>query len=49
MFKPRRSPAEEADYKTSLMAMSDKDLYEECRRKIWLSAYAANNPHANSH
>jgi hypothetical protein len=38
-----------SDYINKLSAMSDKDLYDQTERMIWLSAYAANNPRSDFH
>jgi len=38
------APEKQLAYKDRLMTLSDADLYEECGKKIWLSAYANNNP-----
>jgi hypothetical protein len=38
-----------ADYLLKLIGMSDDQLYEEAKSKIWLSAYAANNPRSDYH
>ncbi len=39
----------EEDYKSKLNPMDDKNLFEECKRYIWLSAYANNNPGSEYH
>lgn len=36
-------------YKQRLAAMSDEDLYRECKQAIWLSAFANNNPRSDYH
>ena len=41
--KPKRN------YLAQLVKMSDKELYEECKSKIWLSAYANNNSRSDYH
>jgi len=41
---PDNAPEKKEAYKLELQAMDDKQLYGECRKKIWLSAYASNNP-----
>ena len=37
------------DYIARIKAMTDKELSAECESKIWLSAYAANNPRSDYH
>ena len=37
------------DYVTRLSSMSDEALFEEAKDKIWLSAYANNNPRSDYH
>lgn len=37
------------EYVDSLAAMPDKELTEITERKIWLSAYADNNPRSDYH
>lgn len=37
------------DFKTSLPEMDDKALYQEARKYIFLSAYAANNSRSAYH
>ncbi len=41
---PDNAPEKQAEYKAKIEGMSEKELYDECRSKIWLSAYASNNP-----
>lgn len=36
-------------YAAQLAAMTDEELLEEATSKIWLSAYANNNPHSRYH
>jgi hypothetical protein len=48
-FNPDNAPAKKEAYKASLMTLADENLYEECRSKIWLSAYASNNPNSCYH
>lgn len=36
-------------YLEKLEAMDDDALRKECEQKIWLSAYAANNPRSDYH
>lgn len=36
-------------YLDRLAAMSDDALRTECKNKIWLSAYASNNPRSDFH
>lgn len=38
-----------SEYTDSLAAMDDAKLATECERKIWLSAYAHNNPRSDYH
>ena len=38
-----------SDYLTKLAEMDDASLFEEMKSKIWLSAYAANNPRSDYH
>ena len=37
------------DYIDRLQAMTHDELRDECRGKIWLSAYANNNPRSDYH
>lgn len=37
------------EYLKKLVSFSDKELLEECESKIWLSAYANNNPRSDYH
>jgi len=37
------------NYLDKLAAMTDADLHAETRQKIWLSAYANNNPRSDYH
>lgn len=48
-INPSNAPEKKAEYKTKLMAMPDADLSKECEQKIWLSAYANNNPNSCYH
>lgn len=41
--KPRQ------EYVDKIAALSDSELQDECRHKIWLSAYANNNPRSDFH
>jgi hypothetical protein len=36
-------------YLKKLEAMTDEELYKECKDKIWFSAYANNNPRSCYH
>ena len=36
-------------YLAKIRAMSDGELYRETKDKIWLSAYASNNPRSDNH
>jgi hypothetical protein len=38
-----------SDYLNKLKEMDDEHLQKECERKIWLSAYANNNPRSDYH
>lgn len=38
-----------SEYLTNLMSMSDEKLFDETKHKIWLSAYANNNPRSDYH
>lgn len=38
-----------SDYITNLQAMTDESLFTETADKIWLSAYANNNPRSDYH
>ena len=38
-----------SDYLAKIAAMTDEELFAECQSKIWLSAYAANNPRSDYH
>lgn len=38
-----------AEYLSKISSMSDEALWKECESKIWLSAYAANNPRSDYH
>lgn len=42
-------PQDQQDYATRLAAMTDAQLADECSSKIWLSAYAHNNPRSAFH
>lgn len=37
------------DYLNRIAAMDDDELYKETEMKIWLSAYANNNPRSDYH
>lgn len=37
------------DYYDKLAGMTDAELYEETKSKIWLSGYANNNPRSDYH
>lgn len=41
---PDNEPAKMEAYRLALEAMTDADLSRETKDKIWLSAYASNNP-----
>lgn len=38
-----------SDYLKKIILMSDEELSKECESKIWLSAYADNNPRSDYH
>ena len=38
-----------SEYIAKIAAMSDEQLQSECESKIWLSAYANNNPRSDYH
>ena len=38
-----------SDYLARIAAMTDADFANECESKIWLSAYASNNPRSDYH
>lgn len=38
-----------SDYVKLVLAMTDDELFKETKRKIWLSAYAANNGRSDFH
>jgi hypothetical protein len=38
-----------SEYLTKIVLMSEDELKDECKSKIWLSAYADNNPRSNYH
>ena len=38
-----------SNYIKKLSEMDDEKLYNECEQKIWLSAYANNNPRSDYH
>lgn len=38
-----------SNYFDHLESMTDDELFEETKSKIWLSAYAANNPRSDYH
>lgn len=38
-----------AEYIRKIFAMDDEQLFKECKNKIWLSAYANNNPRSDFH
>jgi hypothetical protein len=37
------------NYKAKLQEMNDDQLYEECKRTAWFSAYANSNPKSDYH
>jgi len=38
-----------AEYLAKIAAMDDAKLFDESKSKIWLSAYAGNNPRSDYH
>lgn len=38
-----------SQYVAKIITMTDDELYEECKSKRWLSAYANNNPRSDYH
>jgi hypothetical protein len=38
-----------AEYIEKVAQMTDEQIVEECEQKIWLSAFAANNPRSDYH
>ena len=46
---PHQVNVEKKAYAEKLSAMTDEDLYKEAKQKIWLSAYANNNPRSRYH
>lgn len=38
-----------SEYLQKLINMNEKELFEECKKMIWLSAYAMNNPRSDYH
>ena len=38
-----------SEYLLKLSNMDEKELFKECKDKIWLSAYANNNPRSDYH
>jgi hypothetical protein len=38
-----------SDYLAKIALFDEARLYDECRDKIWFSAYAANNPKSDFH
>ncbi len=46
---PDNAPDKQAEYRQRLTGMSDADLWKETKDKIWLSAYANNNPRSCYH
>ena len=40
---------EQVEFVSKLQAMTDQELEAKTRDKIWLSAFAANNPRSASH
>lgn len=48
MKSPKREVRQGA-YREKLASVTEDDLYEHCKRYIWLSAYANNNPRSDFH
>ena len=46
---PDNAPEKQEAYRTKLEGLSDADLTKECSDKIWMSAYASNNPISCAH
>ena len=42
-------PRDAHAYAASIASMTDDELFDEAKTKIWLSAFASNNPSAPSH
>jgi hypothetical protein len=49
MKNPSNTPEKKAEYKAKLQRLTDDELYQETKDKIWFSAYANNNPHSCYH
>lgn len=49
MTKSKTKPQDQQDYDARLAAMTEEQLEDECASKIWLSAYARNNPRSAYH
>lgn len=49
LSNPDNAAAKQREYVRKLTAMNDDELYDECRSKIWLSAFASNNPRSCYH
>lgn len=49
MLNPDNAPTRKTAYAEKLMAMNDRELFQETKDKVWLSAYASNNPHSCFH
>lgn len=48
-LNPDNAPEKKEAYKAKLQAMDDKALFDECKDRIWFSAYASNNPYSCYH
>jgi len=46
---PDNSAEKQAEYCAKLEAMENKALFDETRNRLWLSAYANNNPRSCYH
>ena len=49
IINPDNAPEKQAAYKAKIAAMTDDELSKEMDLKIWLSAYANNNPRSCYH
>lgn len=49
LTNPDNSAEKQKEYCSRLAAMNDTELEDEAERKIWLSAYASNNPRSCYH
>lgn len=49
MINPDNSPAKKTEYGQRIKLMTDQELFDEAKLKIWLSAFASNNPNSCYH